>query len=329
MEPIRWGILTAGNISNQFAKGLQVLPDAEIVAVGSSSQAKSDEFADKYDIPHRHEGYEALVNDPDVDVIYIGSPHSHHYDHMKLCLNAGKHVICEKAFTLNAAQAEECINLAQEKGLFLMEAMWTRYLPAVVQLRQWLADGVIGTPEFVQIDFSFYKAFEAAHRLYNPDLGGGALLDLGIYNVSFASMVLGLPDRVHSHMMLAESGVDRKTSMMLEYDNGATAMLMCGFVASLPRDAFISGTKGWIQVKDPFYKPTQLVLHLNGEDAQTFEFPIESTGYQFEAAEVMSCIRAGKLESDVMPLAETLALMQLMDEIREPWGVKYAVAGEE
>ena len=153
MDPIRWGILSTGNIANQFAKGLQVLDDAELVAVGSRSQSSADEFAKKYDIPHSHGSYEALANDPDVDVIYIGSPHSHHHEHMMLCLNGGKHILCEKAFTLTAAEAEECINLAQEKGLFLMEAMWTRFLPGIVKLREWLADGKLGKVERIRIRF--------------------------------------------------------------------------------------------------------------------------------------------------------------------------------
>ncbi|MAU10510.1 MAG: dehydrogenase [Anaerolineaceae bacterium] len=325
MDPIRWGILSTGNIANQFAKGLQVLDDAELVAVGSRSQSSADEFAKKYDIPHSHGSYEALANDPDVDVIYIGSPHSHHHEHMMLCLNGGKHILCEKAFTLTAAEAEECINLAQEKGLFLMEAMWTRFLPGIVKLREWLADGKLGKVEYFRSEFSFHGTFNPEHRLWNPELGGGALLDLGVYNVAMASMVLGVPDSVDSHILKAPTGVDRQTTMFFKYDDGAAATLMCSFTANTPMQALIIGDKGWARIEHRFYEGKQITRQIHGQDAEVFEVPYESTGYQHEAAEVMACIRAGKLESDIMPLDETLALMKLMDGVRHQWGISYPV----
>ncbi|MCA9883601.1 MAG: Gfo/Idh/MocA family oxidoreductase [Anaerolineae bacterium] len=325
MDPIRWGILSTGNIANQFAKGLQVMDDAELVAVGSRSQEKADEFGDKYNVPHRHGNYDDLANDPDVDAIYIASPHSHHHEHMMLCLNAGKHVLCEKAFTLTADEAEECINLAQEKGLFLMEAMWTRFLPGIVKLREWLAAGILGKIQYMRIEFSFKGNYNPQHRLWNPALGGGSLLDLGVYNVAMASMVLGLPDSVDSHILKAPTGIDQQTTIFFKYNDGAVATLMSGFDASLPMQTLIVGDKGWARIEHRFYEGKQITRQIHGQDAEVFEFPFESTGYQFEAAEVNAGIRAGKLESDIMPLSETLALMKLMDGVRHEWGVLYPV----
>lgn len=321
--PIRWGILATGLIAHQLAQALQDSPTAVITAVGSRTQASADQFGDQWNIPNRHASYEALAQDPDVDVIYIATPHSHHYDNMKLCLNAGKHVLCEKAFTLNAAQATECIALARQKNLFLMEAIWTRFLPAIAQVRDWVAAGEIGDVRLIQADFCFHLPYDPAHRLYNPELGGGALLDLGIYPLSFTTMLLGFPASVQSQAHLSPTGVDELDNMLLVYENGATASLTCSMRLDRPREAFVVGTAGYIKVHQPFFYPTQLTLAKHGRDPETHTIPYQSNGYLHEVEEVHACLQAGRTESNLISLDETLNLMKFMDERRAEWGVRY------
>ncbi len=323
-NPIRWGILATGSIAHALAQAIQDSTGGVLTAVGSRSLESANQFADKWDIPHRHASYEALANDPDVDVIYIATPHSHHYDNMKLCLNAGKHVLCEKAFTLNAQQAAECIALARQKKLFLMEAMWTRFLPAVQQVRDWVSTGRIGDVRLVQADFCFNLPYDPAHRLYNPNLGGGALLDLGIYPLSFTTMLLGFPTQTQSHAHRSPTGVDELDNMLLIYEGGATASLTCSMRLDRPREAFIVGTARYIKVHDPFFYPTELTLYdKETDESEHFSIPFSSNGYVGEVEEVHKCLREGKTESDIMSLDETLNLMKLMDGFRAEWGIEY------
>lgn len=324
-KPIKWGILSTGSIAHSFATALTTMPDAQITAVGSRSQQSADTFADQYNIPNRHPTYEALAADPDVDVIYIATPHNFHHENMLLCLNAGKHVLCEKAFTLNAADAQEAIGLAEEKNLFLMEAMWMVFFPPMAQIRQWVTDGTLGDIRLVQADFCFNLPYDPQHRLYNPNLGGGALLDLGVYPLSFATMVLGFPDEITSFAQIGDTGVDEIDTMLLNYDTGATAALTASMRLDKPKEAWVIGTKGYVKVHDVFFHPTKLTLHLNGQESQTFDYPLEqiSHGYTYEAAEVHNCLRNNKTQSDLMSWEHTLNMMALMDAFREEWGVVY------
>ena len=323
MDKIRWGIISTGNIANQFVRGANFLEDAEVLALASRNQASADAFGEKHNIPRRYNSYQALANDPDIDVIYIGTPHTFHAENIMLCLKTGKAVLCEKPFTINAKEAEACIQLAQENGLFLMEAIWTRYIPAIVKLREMVNSGLIGTVKLIQADFAFNLPFNAEHRLYNPNLGGGSLLDVGIYPITFTTMFLGQPDTVHAHADIGKTGVDEQATMLFGYDNGAAALLSSGIHATMPNDALIKGTKGYIRVHSPMWVPDRLTLHLDGQEAQVMDIPYESNGYNYEAAEVRACLRAGKIESDMMPHSETLATMRLMDGIRASWGMKY------
>ncbi len=350
---IRWGILSTGSIARAFARGLAVLPDAELVAVGSRAQATADEFGRTFGVSHRHPSYEALAHDPDVDVIYVATPHVFHKENALLCLEAGKAVLCEKPFTLNAAEAREVIDFARERGLFLMEAMWTRFLPAIVQVRRWLAEGVIGEVRLLQADFGFRADWDPEGRLFNPELGGGALLDVGIYPVSFTSMVLGKPEEIVALAHLGETGVDEQGAFLLGYPEGRLAVLSAALRTQTPTEAVILGTEGQIRLAAPFYRTEQLtlvkpgiadavrqrspgwlieagrMLGLNrlwkrgGRAGRTFPFPLQGNGYNYEAAEVMRCLRAGQLESEVMPLDETLSIMETLDEIRARWGLVY------
>jgi dihydrodiol dehydrogenase / D-xylose 1-dehydrogenase (NADP) len=322
-DKIRWGILSTGWIAKKFAEGLSVLPDAEIVAVGSRAQETADAFGDEYGVPHRHASYEALVGDQDVDVIYIGTPHPFHKDNAILSLEAGKAVLLEKPFTINAGEAEEVIALAREKGLFLMEAMWSRYIPIIVKLRELLAEGAIGEVRMLTADLGFRSEFDPKSRLFNLELGGGALLDVGIYPISFASMVLGTPARIASMAHLGQTGVDEQAGIVFGYDGGQLAILHTALQTSTTIEATVMGTKGKIRVHSAWFYGTTLTLSIEGRDDEAISLPYEGNGYNFEAAEVMRCLREGKLESDVMPLDETLAIMQTLDTIRAQWGFKY------
>ena len=325
-EKIRWGILSTGNIATQFATALQGERDAQIVAVGSRSQDSADAFGDKFNIPNRHASYESLANDPEVDVIYIGTPHPMHNDNSLLCINAGKAVICEKPFTLNATEAKTIIDAARAKNVFLMEAMWTRFTPAMVKIRALLQDGVIGEPRLLRADFGFRAPYDPKNRLFNPALGGGALLDVGIYTVSLAWMLFGKPTEMHSTAHLGETGVDEQTAMILRYDNGALASLTCATRTDTHTDAMIFGTDGVIRIPHPWWQPqTFIVEHAdaNKTSTESFEMVFDANGYEYQAREVMRCLREGNKESSIMPLDETLAIMTTLDGLRAEWGLVY------
>lgn len=320
---IRWGILGTGVIARKFALGLKAAPGAELVAVGSRTQAAADEFGDTFGVPRRHASYEALAHDPEVDVIYISTPHSLHKDNTLLCLEAGKAVLCEKPFAINAAETEAMIKLARQKKLFLMEAMWTRFLPAVLKVRQLIAEDAIGEVRMLMADLGFRAEFDPKSRLFDPALGGGALLDVGIYTVSFASMLLGTPVRVTSLAQLGQTGVDEQSAMLLSYAGGQLAVLAAAVRTDIPSEAIIMGTKGQIRVHAPIYCPVRLTLSRPEQGDEIIDAPLEGNGYNYQALEVMNCLRNGWLESATMPLDETLSIMRTMDEIRAPWGLKY------
>lgn len=323
IDPIRWGIIGTGNIASQFANGLSFLPDAVLMGVGSRRQESADQFAKQFGIPNRHASYESLVNDPEIDVIYVSTPHPYHIENTLLCLEAGKPVLCEKPFAINAHDTEIMIQNARQKNLFLMEAMWTRFIPATLKVRQLIADDVIGDLRFVQIDFGFRADFDPKSRLFDPELGGGALLDIGIYPVSLAIQLLGLPDHISSEAHLGQTGVDEQNGITFRYNNGAIAVLSSTIQANTPGEALIVGTKGKIIMHREFWACEKITLSLDDQADQTINIPIEGSGYRYEAAEVMNCLRAGKIESEAMPLDETLAIMRVLDTLRAQWGFKY------
>ncbi|MCL4249924.1 MAG: Gfo/Idh/MocA family oxidoreductase [Anaerolineae bacterium] len=337
MSKTRWGILSTGYIAGMLAEGLSVVDDAELVAVGSRSQANADAFADRWGAQHRHASYEALAADPDVDVIYVATPHPYHYENTLMCLNAGKHVLVEKPFALNARQAGEMIALARQKGLFLMEAMWTRFIPAMAQVRQWLADGEIGDVQLVRANLSFHHDFNPESRLFKRELGGGAMLDVGIYPISFAFMVLGSPTSVFSTATLGPTGTDDRSAYMFGYEGGKTALLSSAVRLNVPVEADIIGTDGMIKIHQSWINPRKITLGklapegvvnrliFEGRlyDTQTLHIPTEGNGYNYEVMEVGRCIQAGKQESDIMPLDQSLDIMRTMDTIRGQWGLTY------
>jgi predicted dehydrogenase len=312
---IRWGVIGTGLISSTFATDLELTGSGTVAAVGSRRRETAEEFGERFGVPNRHEGYEALVADPDVDVVYVGTPHPMHHPDALLALRAGKHVLVEKPFTMNAAEAEELVAEARERGLFLMEAMWARFLPHMVEVRRLLGEGALGEIVSVIADHGQWFAEDREFRLFAPELGGGALLDLGVYPVSFASMVLGTPDRVVALADPAFTGVDAQTSILLGHPGGAHAVLTCTLAAKGPTAAAIVGTEARIEIEGPFYAPSAFTLTPRTGEPQRVELLSEG-GLQHEADEVARCVEQGLLESPVMPLDETVAIMRTMDAVR-------------
>ena len=323
MTKTRWGILGTGNIASQFATGLAVLEDAELVAVGSRTAEAAQAFGERFGVPRRHTSYAALASDPEVDAIYVATPHTLHKDNTLLALQAGKAVLCEKPFAINAAQTETMIREARERGVFLMEAMWTRFLPHIVRLRELLAEGVIGEVRMLQADFGFRTELDPRSRLFDPAFGGGALLDVGIYPVSLASLVFGAPARVTGMAHLGATGVDEQSAMIFGYEHGQLALLSQAIRTSSPHEALLLGTEGWIRLHSSWWKHTTMTLSVNGRPDELIEVPAVGNGYNYEAAEVGRCLREGRTESDVMPLDETLAIIRTLDEVRAQWGLRY------
>ncbi|MGZ4616508.1 MAG: Gfo/Idh/MocA family protein [Actinomycetes bacterium] len=322
-ESIRWGIIGTGGIASAFAADLRLLPDASLVAVGSRRQSSANEFADRFDVPHRHASYDALVADEDVDVVYVATPHPDHYGSAQAAIEAGKAVLIEKPFTLNASQARDLVDAARARGVFLMEAMWTRFLPHVQLVRSLIEAGTLGDVRLLIVDHCQWFERDATSRLFDPALGGGALLDLGIYPVSFASMILGTPSRVTAVSDPAFTGVDASTTIALQHLDGSHASLTTTLQAAGPNRAFVVGTDARIEIDSVFYAPTAFTLIGRDGSAERFDEPTEGRGMQHEAAEVMRCLRAGRLESTVMPLDETVAIMETLDEVRHQIGLTY------
>ncbi|MDE2775378.1 MAG: Gfo/Idh/MocA family oxidoreductase [Chloroflexota bacterium] len=322
-DKIRWGLIGLGLISRKFAKGLAFVPDAEVYAVASRSQAKADAFGAEFGAANSYGSYEDLANDPNVDVAYIGTPNNYHLEHALLCLKAGKHVLCEKPFAVNAKEAQVMIDCAREKNLFLMDAFWTRYFPAMVKLRELLADKVIGDVMLVTADFGGRGPVVPEKRHFNPDLAGGAMLDVGSYCLQFASMIYGKqPQDIVSQVAIGETGVDELSVVVCRYSDYEMATLTSAVRLGTPHEARVMGTEGYIAIPD-FWHPSELTVVRRGDAPETLRFPYEGEGFQFEAIEVGDCIRAGATESAVYPLDETLAIMRTLDRIRDSWGLRY------
>lgn len=314
--PLRWGILGTGGIAHTFATDLRLTDSGVIGAVGSRSQDRADRFADEFGIEARHPSYESLVADPAVDVIYVATPHPSHRENAILALRAGKPVLVEKPFAMNAAEAAEIVAVAREENLFAMEAMWTRFLPHVAQIREWLAAGALGDLVTVTADHGQWFAEDPKFRLFAPELGGGALLDLGIYPVSFASMILGTPDRIAAVIDPAFTGVDAQTSMVFGYETGAQAVLTCTLRAKSPTRASIVGTDARVEIDGDFYAPASMTLLPRDGEPTRVESTHEGRGLRHQADEVARRLAAGDLESPLMPLDESVAIMETMDAVQ-------------
>jgi len=322
-DKIRWGILGTGWIAGQMAEALAVLPDAELIAIGSRLRGKAEAFGVKYDVPLRFGSYEDLAASSEVDVVYVATPHSSHAHDAALALRAGKPVLCEKPLTVNAAEADTLIACARSEGLFLMEAMWTRFVPSIVKLREWIAAEAIGDVRLLTASIGWHHAFDPQSRLFARELAGGTILDIGVYPLSLASMLFGTSIEISGVMQEAPNGVDAQCAVSLAYPDRRLATFLASFEADLPSDAFVVGTEGWIRLHPPIVAP-QVVTRVtaNGTE-ETVELPHLGNGYPHEAIEVMACLRDGKTESAVMPLDESLAIMQTLDAIRRSWGLRY------
>ncbi len=321
---VRWGIVGTGGIAAAFAGDLRLLPDAEVVAVGSRHADSAAAFAAAHGIGRHHPSYGQLCEDPEVDVVYVSTIHPGHHDAAMTAIEAGKAVLVEKPFMMDATQAREVVAAARSRGVFAMEAMWARFVPHMVRVRQLLADGALGDVRLVIADHCQWFETDASHRLFAPELGGGALLDLGIYPLSFASMVLGAPASVTAVGTTAFTGVDETTSVLLSYGGGAHAVLTTTLAALGPNRAAVVGTEARLEIDGRFYAPTTFTLTRRDGTVERFDQPHEGQGLRHEAAHVMACLRAGRTESDVLPLDETVAVMETMDEVRRQTGLGYS-----
>lgn len=314
-EPLRWGIISTGGIARTFVDDLQYTDGDIAVAVGSRSIESADSFADDFNIARRYASYEELVKDPDVDVVYIGTPHPMHFENTKLALENGKPVLVEKAFTMTERQATELVELAAARNLFLMEAMWTRCLPHIAVVKELIADGEIGDIVAIEADHGQRFDYDPSSRWFNPELGGGALLDLGVYPVSFASMLLGEPATMLRLIDFALTGVDQQMSIIFGYAGGAQAYLNTTTLSKTPTTATISGTKARIEIDGDFYAPSAFSLKTRDGSVRRFEFPTQGRGLHYEATEVARCLRDGLKESPLMPLAESVSIMRTMEKL--------------
>lgn len=322
-QKVRWGILGPGGIAAQFAKDLPLVPGAELAAVGSRSAENARAFAERYGFARAHGSYAELAADPEVDVIYVATPHAYHLDAALTCVEAGKAVLVEKPVTLDLTSAARLVQAAHANNVFLMEAMWMRLNPAVRRVAELVEEGAIGWVSAIHADFGLQGPFEADHRLRNPKLGGGALLDLGVYPINLAHLIMGAPSSVQAWAHLTPEGVDENTGVLLGWQPGAVAALTCSINGESRNAASITGTDGRIDLPSGFFVPREFTLHRAGKAPEVFEFPFEGNGYQFEAAEAQRCILAGELESPLMPHATTLEIMGLLDAIRDQIGVTY------
>lgn len=314
----------AGRMSGWFSAALSVLPDADCYAVGSRDFAKGRQFAREYGFKKVYGSYEELVNDPEIDIIYIGTPVRYHYDSLMLALNAGKHVLCEKALTVNAAQANEVYALAMEKNVFFMEALWMKCQPAYRKMLEWIREGLIG--DVRSVEARFFTQSRNGHRLFRHEIAGGALLDLGIYPLTAACDILGYhPEKIISCAALGKENVDYSSATLLTYKNGSYASVSSGLALSKMISLFIIGTKGRICIDKESFFQAEHVEAYGYDDALlgSFDGTFLKNGYEFEAMEVMDCLRRGKTESDMVPVRESLAVIELMDTLRAQWGMKY------
>lgn len=322
-QDVRWGILGTGRMARAFATDVALLPDAAVTAVGSRNMASATRFGEEFEIPLRLDSYAALAASDQVDAVYIATPHSLHCDNAILCMQAGKHVLCEKPFALSAAQARRMIEASRNHGVFLMEAMWTRFVPAVARLRQLLAEQKIGPVQLLLAGGGFIPEYDPDFYLFRRDLGGGVLLDAGVYLVSMASMVLGRPDRVAALGGLTDGGIDDHDGIVLSHTAGPLAMLHVSLRTRASPDLTLLGSRGRIHAAPPIFCPRRLTVIVSGAAEEVLDFPFAGSGYRFQAAEAARCIHTGLRESSVMPQQETLQIMSTLDLIRSQLGVTY------
>lgn len=324
MEELRWGIVGPGRIARNVIKDFEHVPGSRVVAVASRSSDRAAAFAQDFGVERPYGSYREIIEDPEVDVLYVSTPHPQHLAVAVAGIKAGKAVLVEKSLTATAEGAQRLVETAQQHGVFAMEAMWTRFQPAIVAARAAIAEGAIGEVRTVQADLGVQREFDPEDRLFSRELAGGALLDLGVYVVSLAQHFLGSPDRMELVGSLAQTGVDLDSSLLLAYDDGRAATLTCSLRGPSPGAARIIGTDGWIDIPPRFHHPTSMVLTRAGHEPETIDAPPLGSGYSHELIEVSDCLRAGRTESTVMPLADSLVVQKLLNEGCERLGVFHA-----
>ncbi|WP_288380877.1 Gfo/Idh/MocA family protein [uncultured Massilia sp.] len=323
VDAVRWGILGTGKIARAFATALKDVPGAVLAAVASRSQDKADAFAREFGAQAAFGSYNALVEARGVDLVYVATPHPRHADNALMALRAGKGVLVEKPFTMNLREAEQVVTLARSRRLFLMEAMWTRYLPGFQEVQRIIASGEIGAVSQVVADFGFTANFGPEHRAFNPELGGGALLDLGIYPLSIASALLGPVVEIKAQAEMGATGVDVQTGFTLKHEGGGVSVCSCSFTARTPCELTVSGTRGHVRMNTRFHHATSVTVVTEDGAARTIQTPYIGNGYVHEVIEAQRCFAAGLTESPAMKLEETLALMGVLDEMRRQIGLVY------
>lgn len=326
MKVINWGILGCGNIANKFADSALVLDNVKVTAVASRTPGKAKSFANKHKIENIYTDYSELLLDDEVDAVYIATTHNFHYENAKQVLEAGKHILCEKPFTVNSKELKSLLKIATEKKLFMMEAMWTRFLPAMVKLRELLDSKVIGEIKQIRACFGFQFTFDPENRLYNLGLAGGALLDAGIYPLSFANMVMRVkPKEIKAVAEIGKTGVDEQSSYLFTYDSGCVAFLNSTINAPVMSRAEVIGTLGRITIPENFLAADELWVDLNGKKTEKTLYPFDDpTGFKFEIEAASNSIRDGQLENSIMPLTDTLQLIESIDEIKSQLGLIYS-----
>lgn len=315
MKIYRWGILGAGRIADKFCEALNFGEHSEVYAVASRNPANAQTFASKHKATTIYTNYLDLVNDPNVDIIYIATPHAFHHEQSMLCLNHNKPVLCEKPLSLSFHNSAAVMALAKKKQLFFMEGLWTRFMPFTHKILALINDDTIGSVKHIQADFGFATQFDVDSRLYNKALGGGSVFDIGIYPIFLATLILGTPTQVQAIITLTATGVDETASMQLQYANGASAQLLCTIAFNTPTEATIIGTKGRIHIQNPWFKATDITLILNDGTTEHFSLPHACNGFEYEISEVTNCLDNGLLESPFMPHSLTLQLAKIMDEV--------------
>jgi len=327
-KTINWGIIGLGKIAHKFAQDLAQVNHARLLAVASTSSGRAQDFATAYGAPHAYGSYDGILDCPDLDVVYIATPHNLHHSSTLLCLNKGIAVLCEKPFAIHARQAAEMIETARAQDTFLMEALWTRFLPVMEKALELIASGAIGEVLSIKADFGFKAVFEPRSRLYNPVLGGGALLDIGIYPVFLAQLLFGKPTSIHARAHIGPTGVDEEIGVILQYAGGQLAHLHASIRSKTKTEAFIYGELGTIHIHTRWHEATALTLLKHEQRPLDFTFPMRGHGYNFEAQEVVHCLQEGLKESPLWPLKSTQSLMELLDAIRREAGIVYAEDGE-
>ncbi|MBG6180387.1 Gfo/Idh/MocA family protein [Arthrobacter sp. CAN_A1] len=329
-DPLRWGVVATGRIAGNVTHDIAGLEDSVLQAVSSRTEASAQAFAEEFGFATNYHdadgvtGYQQLFNNPDVDVVYIATPHAQHYAVARAALESGKHVLCEKAFTVNAREAAELIDLARANNLFLMEALWSRFLPSVNRAWEIIHSGELGDIQWVQADLGFPSDHGRDHRLWDPAAGGGALLDLTVYPLTWALGALGFPSAVTATGVLNDDGIDTQNGLTLTYRSGAQAQLTSSLVASGPGQATVSGSAGWLRTGSVLHNPRELTIQPHQGEQRVETFEQAGRGYVYELRETTRCIQQGLTESPTMPWADTLNTMRLLDGVRDQLGLRYA-----